>query len=84
MKEIKDGLLDMDFIMEMVEVFARGIKGGRTANDWKDRNMEGFHDRKAAIGRHIMKYDNTKERRHFVNIACNAMICWVLHKRLKG
>ncbi len=75
-------LLDKEFLRAVADNLARGIKGTRTANDWQERDLAGFFDRLFAIERHVDKYRKSRDRRHFASIACNAMICWVLHDKL--
>lgn len=69
-------LLDMEFLQAMADNMRRGIKNGRKAGDWRDRDEGGVVDRYQAIYRHLIKYENTKELRHLVAASDNLMIVW--------
>lgn len=69
-------LLDSEFLKEMQRNMRRGIKDGRTEDDWKLRTGPDIDDRLAAIERHRQKYIQTKNAKHLAAVACNAMIVW--------
>lgn len=82
-QEIEEDLIDQDFIEAMRENMRMGIKNGRKAGDWKERDEEGVEDRFEAIDRHGEKFESTLDPRHLAAIACNALIVW-WHEVKKG
>ncbi len=60
------GLVDLEFVAKMADGLAEGIKDGRTANDWKDREIDPIAYVSALL-RHVRDRD-------WPAVANNAMI----------
>jgi hypothetical protein len=83
-------LLNFAFLEQIVERLEDGIKDGRKANDWQDRQPgpeteDGYFD---ACLRHLIaaryESDNAPNaREHLAAVAANAMIMWY-HATWKG
>jgi hypothetical protein len=70
-----------EFIEAMQENMSRGVKDGRKAHDWVDKDFDWADDRFAAIHRHLYKYSDTDNPKHLAAVACNAMMVWYHHKK---
>ena len=73
-------MLDPEFIKAMEDNMKTGIKDGRKANDWQDRDLAGFFDRLFAINRHVKRFRKTRDPVHLAAIADNALICFCLQR----
>jgi hypothetical protein len=60
------------------ECFARGVKGGRKAGDWKhieptEVNYSLYQEK---VRSHLTRFDITGDPAHLAAVACNAEILW--------
>lgn len=66
-------LLDAGFLKAMADNMAKGIKGDRKAEDWKEidwKDPEVRRQYKDALLRHALEDEN------WASVACNAMLLW--------